>query len=69
MTAWGFRPGAGPFAMTGLLPPGAAASICFHEPGSFDYRVEGLDRPLEGKIVVAATGPAAAQVGSSHAEW
>jgi hypothetical protein len=51
-TSQGFRPVAGPSAVTGLLPPGASASLCFHRSGTYAYEVRGLDRPLRGTIVV-----------------
>jgi hypothetical protein len=51
-TSTGFKCDGNRTASTGVLPPGAAASLCFHRPGSFDYDITGLDRPLQGRVLV-----------------
>jgi len=51
-TSSGFTCDADRTATTGVLPPGAAASLCFHRPGAFDYEITGLDRPLQGRVLV-----------------
>ncbi len=68
LTASGFRPGAGELTLTGLLPPGGAASLCFHEAGSFEYEVQGLGRAVNGRIVVKAAGPGMSGVRSGDAK-
>jgi hypothetical protein len=35
-----------------LLPPGAVASLCFHEVGTFEYDVATAGRTMHGKVLV-----------------
>jgi hypothetical protein len=51
-TSTGFKCDADGTATTGVLPPGAAASLCFHRQGAFDYEITGLDRPIQGRVLV-----------------
>ena len=39
------------------LPPGGTASLCFPEPGTYRYRILGLDKPLEGAVAVGVGKP------------
>jgi hypothetical protein len=54
-TTYGFEAPAMGRRRSEPLRPGACAVICFHDPGEFRFRVEGLTAPLEG--VVKVGGP------------
>jgi hypothetical protein len=70
LTTWNFKNTVGEMTDTGLLPPGGAASICFHSAGTFEYEVQGLDRPTKGTIVVRDEGPGSAKAsGHDHGAW